>query len=218
MSGSPEVTMHRNLLRILLAMLLALAGGAYVASVRHASPEDDDFGEVGDFSLTERSGRTVARSHLTGKVWVAAFFFTCCAGPCPQISGTMAELHQSLAAESDARLVSFTVDPERDTPEALQKYAERYGADPERWLFLTGDQKTLYTLIEKSFFLAVRQNQGKERTPGNEVTHSTRLVLVDRRGHIRGYYDGRRVDEQGNAVNDLPRLKTKLAELLREKP
>lgn len=210
--------MCRHCLRILLAVLLALAGGAYVASVRRAPPEDDDFGVVGDFTLIERSGNTVTRVDLEGKVWVASFFFTCCAGPCPQVSGTMAELSQALAAEPDVRLVSFTVDPERDTPQVLQKYADRYGADPKRWRFLTGPQETLYQLIEKSFFLAVHQNDGKERTPGNEVTHSTRLVLVDRRGHIRGYFDGRRVDEQGNAVNDLPRLKKKIAELVREKP
>lgn len=209
--------MHRNLLRLLLASLLALAGGAYVVSVHRAPQEDEDLGQVGDFSLTERSGRTITRADLEGKVWVAAFFFTCCAGPCPQITGTMAELSQAFAAEPEVRLVSFTVDPERDTPAVLQKYSERYSADPNRWLFLTGGQATLYKLIESSFYLAVQQNEGAARTPGNEFTHSTRLVLVDRRGRIRGYFDGRRVDEQGNPVGDLPRLKQKLGELIREK-
>ncbi len=210
--------MRRFWLHFVLAALLALSGGAYLASVRHQSQEDDGYGTVADFALTERSGRTITRGDLAGKVWVAAFFFTCCAGPCPQISGTMAELHQTFANEPDVRLVSFTVDPERDTPQVLNQYADRYGADAERWLFLTGEQRSLYQLIEKSFFQAVRQNEGKDRTPGNEVTHSTRLVLVDRRGRMRGFYDGRRVDEQGAAVTDLPRLKEKIAALLREKP
>src|SRR5437667_10232129 len=188
--------MRRHLLRMVLAVVLGLSGGAaYIASVHRAPAEDDDFGAVGDFALTERNGRIVTRADLDGKVWVASFVFTCCAGPCPQISGTMAELHRDVSGEPDVRLVTFTVDPERDTPVVLKQYAERYGADPERWLFLTGEQKALYALIEKSFLLGVRQNEGKDRTPGNEVTHSTRLVLVDRRGHVRGFYDGRRFDE-----------------------
>jgi cytochrome oxidase Cu insertion factor (SCO1/SenC/PrrC family) len=202
---------------LLAAALVAACAAAYVFSIPRPRAEDNDFGQVGDFALTERSGRVVQRTDLEGKVWVACFVFTCCSGPCPQISGTMAELHQEMASEKDVRLVTFTVDPDRDTPPVLRQYAERYGADSERWLFLTGNRQTLYPLIEKSFLLAVHQNEGAARMPGNEVTHSTRLVLVDRRGHIRGYYDGRRFDEQGNPVNDLPRLKKNLAELLREK-
>ena len=127
--------MRRHVVRIVLAAVLGLSGGAaYLAALHRAPAEDDDFGLVGDFALTERSGRTVTRADLEGKVWVAAFVFTCCAGPCPQVSGTMAELHRDVANDPDVRLVTFTVDPERDTPPVLKQYAERYGADAERWL------------------------------------------------------------------------------------
>jgi protein SCO1/2 len=208
-----------------VALLAALVGAArYHAMVRSLSTDeastrsatDVDLGPVGEFTLTERDGTPVSRDDLKGKVWVASFVFTCCTTQCPQISGTMAELHRELAGEPDARLVTFTVDPERDTPEKLKQYAGTFGAEGKRWLFLTGKRDELYGLIERSFHLTVKQNEGAARTPGNEVLHDFRLVVVDRRGHIRGYFDGRRVDGEGKPVNDVPRLKQKVVELLRE--
>ncbi len=202
-------------LAVVALVLLGLAGcqlGKPAASV------EDDFGPVADFSLTERSGRIVQRTDLLGKVWVAAFTFTRCAGPCAQVSGNLARLQQDLAGQEDVVLVSFTVDPEFDTPKVLQEYAARYGADPERWLFLTGKQDDLYRLIHDSFHLGVEQNEGTARTSGNEVLHSTKLALVDRNGHLRGYFDGRMVGDEGKPIEDSARLKQKIAELLRAKP
>jgi protein SCO1/2 len=171
---------------LMAAILLGLLTCA--AAAGPAAP-DDDLGTVTDFSLTERSGKTVRRGDLEGKVWVAAFIFTRCAGPCAQVSGVMARLQHDLAASSDVVLVSFSVDPEYDTPAVLREYAKRYGADPERWLFLTGEPTAVYRLIREGFHLTAQQNQGADRTPGNEVMHDVRLALVDRRGHIRGYYE-----------------------------
>ena len=176
-----------------------------------AAEEDLDLGPVADFSLTERGGRTVSRDDLLGKVWVASFIFTRCAGPCSQVSGSMARLQKELEGQKDVALVTFTVDPEYDTPKVLQGYAARFGADPERWLFLTGDRDKVYPLIRESFHLGVEQTQGTARTPGNEVTHSTRLAVVDRRGHVRGYFDGTQPE-------DLPLLRQRVAALVREKP
>jgi protein SCO1 len=205
--------MRRLLAPLLCLFLLGLAGCR--------GPQDsalDDFGPVEDFALTERDGQTVSRADLLGKVWVAAFGFTRCTGTCPQISGTMARLQGELAGEPDVLLVSFSVDPDHDTPEVLQGYADRFGARPGRWLFLTGNRDALYRLIQQSFHLGVAQNEGEARTAGNEVTHSFRLALVDRKGHVRGYYDGRQVDEEGSPVNELPRLEQHVRLLLQEKP
>lgn len=195
---------------------LALVG--YRLSHVHSPIESE--GEIAvpvpEFTLTERSGRQVSRGDLGGKVWVASFVFTCCARQCPQVTGSMAQLHHEMAAEPDFRQVTFTVDPERDTPAVLAQYAQRHGADAERWLFLTGPQEKLYSLIESGFLLAVKQNKGADRTPGNEVTHSFKLALVDRRGRIRGYFDGRRTDDQGMPVDELTPLKRAITALLRE--
>src|SRR5262245_44198000 len=151
--------MRRSVAVLLIAVLLTLTSCANWVP----SPPDDNLGEVTDFALTERTGATVQRADLLGKVWVAAFGFTRCTGPCPQVSGTMARLQAELAGQPDVRLVSFSVDPDHDTPEVLRQYAERFGADPQRWLFLTGPRDDLYRLIQESFHLAVQQSEGEAR-------------------------------------------------------
>jgi cytochrome oxidase Cu insertion factor (SCO1/SenC/PrrC family) len=208
----------------LLLLALALAGGLFAlvrarpSAGQPGSAVDDVDLPVQDFSLTERSGRTVTRADLLGKVWVAGFVFTRCTGACPQVCATMARLQKETAGEPDVRLVNFSVDPRHDTPEVLRRYAERYQADPERWVFLTGDRDQVYGLIRTSFLLGVEETEGTARRPGNEVTHSSRLALVDRRGHVRGYFDGRQVDDDGSPVDDVPRLVARIKSLLRERP
>lgn len=147
---------------------------------------------IEDFSLTERSGRTVTKKDLLGKPWVACFVFTRCAGPCPRVSGQFYQLQKDLK-DLDFKLVTITVDPKNDTPEVLTQYAESVGADPEKWLFLTGDQKDIFHLIEKSFLMPVQENTGPARKPGFEVIHTTNVMLVDKDGRVLGKY---------NAVND----------------
>jgi protein SCO1 len=145
---------------------------------------------VPEFSLTERSGKTVTRQDLAGRVWIADFIFTNCGGTCPLMSEEMRKLQDALPPET--RLVSFTVDPARDTAEVLARYAQKFGADEDRWWFLTGDKQTLYDLSIKGFKLALDETGG---TPTEPITHSTRFVLVDRSGMIRGYYGGTEDEE-----------------------
>jgi protein SCO1/2 len=113
------------------------------------------YGSVPDFSLTERSGRQVGGSDLRGKVWIATFIFTRCRDTCPLQSAEMARLQREFAAEEDVRLVSITVDPERDTPAVLVRYAAHFGAHPDRWLFLTGDRAAIHRLARGAFRLEV---------------------------------------------------------------
>jgi protein SCO1/2 len=199
--------------------VLAVAGLTYLKprSPEEASglfPVAEAF-PVGDFSLTERSGKTVTPADLSGKVWIASFVFTRCTGPCPQVTGTVARLQTELASEPDIRLVTFTVDPDRDDENELKTYADKYSADPERWLFLTGKRDELYRLIEKGFKLAVAPNE--KPTPGAEVSHSTRLAVVDRHGRIRGYFDGRQVDDEGKKVDEVPKVVRAVKTLLAER-
>ena len=166
-----------------------------------------EYGATPDFELTERSGRTVTAGDLAGKVWVADFIFTTCAGPCPLMSTHMAAL-QRATEDLDVQLVSFSVDPERDTPEVLSEYAARYKADPERWLFLTGPKQALYDMIQKGFLLAVDDGsltEGGKPGPGI-ITHSVKFVLVDREGRIRGYYSGEEAGVVQEILPDIQRL------------
>jgi cytochrome oxidase Cu insertion factor (SCO1/SenC/PrrC family) len=178
----------------------------------------DDLGSVGDFSFTDQDGHSLSRANLLGSVWVACFFFTRCGSVCPQISGTMAKLQKQLGNQEGVQLVSISVDPDFDTPIVLKEYARRFDADPKHWRFVTGQRDRVYELIRKSFLVAVEENQGAARTPGNEVTHSSRLALVDKRGRLRATFDGRQVDETGQPINDLARLQRGINVLLGEKP
>jgi len=158
--------------------------------------------QVPDFSLTERSGQSVSLADLRGKVWVADFFYTSCPGPCPMMSSRLSEVHKQTRQRSDVRLVSISTDPDKDTPEVLQQYARRFAAD-EKWLFLTGSKEAIYELANKGFKLAVTDEGGTATEP---ITHSTKLVLVDRNGTVRGFYDGTTSDEAKRLVADIERL------------
>lgn len=187
-----------------LAVLAALAAAG--CGRGHAGPAPEDFGAVADFALTDQNGHGVRRSDFAGKPWVASFVFTRCNTVCPVVCGTMARLQDRLRDQADVALVSFSVDPEYDTPAVLRDYARRYKADPARWRFLTGDREQIYRLIRESFHVGVEPTGGNARTAGNEVTHSTKLAVVDRQGHVRGYFDGSPVDAGDDPVKGIAEL------------
>lgn len=173
---------------------------------RLASRNIATFGQVPPFQLTNQDGHAFGSADLQGKIWIADFIFTSCPGPCPIISSRMSELQKPLQ-QTDVQLVSFTVDPEKDTPEVLRNYAEKLHAQTARWNFLTGDKSAIYDLSQKGLKLAAVE--GNEET-GMPV-HSTRMVLVDRRGQIRGYYDALAADSVTKVIADTRHL-------LREQP
>jgi protein SCO1/2 len=150
-------------------------------------------GALPAFRLTERSGRPLSLTDLRGRPWVADFIFTQCAGACPAMTARMARLRRDLSPS--VTLVSFTVDPAHDTPEVLARYAAAFHAD-ESWHFLTGPQKDLYDLSVGGFKLAAMEVPAAEQTAGGDgpFLHSSKFVLVDAEGVIRGYYDS--TDEQ----------------------
>jgi protein SCO1/2 len=164
-----------------------------------------DYGAVAPFSFKDQTGQTVTLDTLKGKAWVADFIFTRCAGPCPLLTSQMKELAREFAAKKDLVWVSFTVDPDYDTPPVLKKYAARVGADNARWKFLTGPKDQVYALIRQSFHLAAEPLQVTE-TGEVDIMHSLYFVLVNPEGRISGVYDS----SDAPSVN---RLKAELARL-----
>jgi cytochrome oxidase Cu insertion factor (SCO1/SenC/PrrC family) len=153
-------------------------------------PEDAaDFGALPDFELLDQRGRTVTLAALRGHPLVLGALFSSCTGPCPSIARGLERLQDELSG-TDVRIVVVSVDPEVDTPAVLARYAQVHGADPERWLFLTGAQAAAHALVREGFFMAVQAAEGSAVAPGERVTHDTRLLAVDRRGHRRGWYLG----------------------------
>jgi protein SCO1 len=148
---------------------------------------------VQDFAFTERSGKKVTKADLLGHPWLISFIFTRCAGPCPKVSGRMVEL-QKLLVGTDVKLVTLTVDPDFDKPDVLTRYAQAFGADPNRWLYLTGDKQKTYRLINESFKMPVQETTGANREPGYEVLHSVNILRVNEKGVVVAKY---------NALNDV---------------
>jgi cytochrome oxidase Cu insertion factor (SCO1/SenC/PrrC family) len=176
-----------------LLLLAAGCGGAMSTRPSTAPTQPDLEYPVGEFSLTERGGKTVTDKDLRGKVWIGSFIFTRCTGTCPAVTNTMARLQSELKDEMKAgklKLVTFTVDPERDDLKALKDYANSRQADPDNWLFLTGDEKTIHKLMQEQFKQAVERKAGPDVKPGDEFDHGTRIVLVDKSGVIRAMYEG----------------------------
>jgi cytochrome oxidase Cu insertion factor (SCO1/SenC/PrrC family) len=167
-------------------------------------------GRIPDFSLTDRSGNTVRLGDLLGKVWIADFVFTHCAGPCPVMSHQMAELQKRIGDARDIRLVTITVDPDRDTPEVLRDYANLYGASDTGWLFLTGKKEEIFTLIREGFKLIVDQNDKETlEEGGHAILHSTKFVVVDPKGQVRGTFDGTNVEEMNDLLSLVESLRPK---------
>src|SRR5581483_2784402 len=132
---------------IFLGFTAAFAAAVIALEIkRQHEPEIGSFKPVPDFQLTERTGKTVTLAELKGKVWLADFIYSTCPGPCPMISSKLAELQKEALQNPDVRLVSFSTNPENDTPEVLRAYAERFHAT-DKWLFLTGDKAKVYNLI-----------------------------------------------------------------------
>ncbi len=154
-----------------------------------------------EFALTERSGQTVHLSDLAGKVWVADFFYTTCPGPCPMLTSRFSDVQKALGAEPEVRLVSISVDPEKDTTEVLKAYAERFKAG-ERWLFLTGRKDNVFSLARDGFKLPVAE----ATVEGAPIIHTTRLILVDKAGNVRGFYEGATEVGVQEVIRDIRRL------------
>ena len=210
--------------RLLPFAVLIVAGcGAWGGSRPSTQPTQPDLDfPVGEFALTERSGKTVTDKDLRGQVWIGSFIFTRCTGPCPAVTNTMARLQDELKDElkgGKLKFVTFTVDPTRDDLKALKDYANNRQADPNNWLFLTGEETTIHKLLQEQFKQAVERKLGPDVKPGDEFGHSTRLVLVDKNGVIRAMYEGLPDDEFPDGKErfeaGLSRLKDRVRELLK---
>jgi len=167
------------------------------------------YGRVPPFALVERSGRPLTADDLAGGIWVADFIFTRCGGMCPALTTTLAAFLRRLPPSSAERLraVTFTVDPEHDDPATLRRYAEGFGADRARWLFVTGDRGDVERLVRDGFHLSIAELPPGEREHSPEpITHSDRFALVDPQRRIRGYYHGTDPDDVARLERDVALL------------
>jgi len=192
-----------------LVLVLVVLTSRVVSQSRrgHSAKAPLVFGVVPDFSLTKEDGSAISKAMLLGHPWIADFIFTRCGGQCPRMSNTVAALQTDLAWIKGLRFISFSVDPKWDTPEILAKYARSYHADAMRWSFVTGSQEDVYKLCRQGFKLGVDENTPDAPNIAVEpVLHSNRLVLVDTRGNVRGYYDAEDAEALARLKSDLRSL------------
>jgi cytochrome oxidase Cu insertion factor (SCO1/SenC/PrrC family) len=150
------------------------------AAAADASADLPVLASVPAFDLVDQDNKPVNLATLSGKPWIADFVFTHCAGPCPIMTGKMASLRKHIPA--DVRFVSFSVDPERDTPAVLREYAAKFNGDEPRWRFVTGSKDTIYNLAAKMFLTAI------PATADAPIIHDEHFVLIDSEGKVRGLY------------------------------
>lgn len=223
----PKKNKQRNDERIfaIVAVILCLfLGGAFctllvVLNYRGQQPQDtenlpeaapaliepDHTRELVNFSLTNSDGGVVTRRDLDGKILVVDFLFTSCSLTCPAVNGQMAQIQNLTTNDPDVKLVSLTVDPRDDTPSVLQKYGAGFGADTNRWFFLTGNRSVLYNLIGTSF-LSRDADDPFGYMPGN-FAHTERIAIVDSRGKLQGYFDGLNQETAGAVVEEVNKLR-----------
>ena len=175
-------------------LFLALLCVAYVLSLSelnnprvHPLPT---FGHVADFTLTNQNGQVTTLAELTNHVWVADIIFTRCAGPCPIMSAQMQSLQGALPPASRVKLVTLTTDPDYDTPPVMKKYGERFGANFNRWKFLTGTKTEIAGLASGSLKLsAIPVKPADQKNSADLFIHTTIFVVVDKHAHLRGSFE-----------------------------
>ncbi len=140
-----------------------------------SSPAADEW--LSSFELIERSGKTVRSEELKGQPYVVGFFFTLCPSICVNQNGKVKELQEKYRGQP-LRLLSISCDPEVDSPEVLREYAERFDADPQQWLFLTGKLPYITRVAAEMYFLAAERR-----------FHAEKFVLVDAQGNNFGFYN-----------------------------
>ncbi|HSI89772.1 MAG TPA: SCO family protein [Adhaeribacter sp.] len=164
---------------------------------------DTVFKKIPDFSLTSQEGKVITQQNLDNSVYVANFFFVSCEGICKKMTSQMTRVQDKFRGNPEVKLVSYTVDPERDSVEALQRYADMYNADAKQWFLLTGEKKAIYDLAQTGYMLPVQE--GPDGTV--DFVHSEKFLLVDKDKKVRGLYNG-------TDPKDVDRLITEIGVLL----
>ncbi len=169
---------------------VAIEGGQYKITKAYAVPE---------FTLMDQDKKPISQAQLRGSIYVADFFFTRCGSICPKMSTQLTRVQDEFVKDSTVKIVSFTVDPKHDTAEVLQSYAKEYGAMAGKWRFVTGPKDSIYALAQKGYFITAMEDTAHPV----DFIHSDKLILVDKNGWIRGYYNGTDLKDVDKLITEI---------------
>lgn len=191
-----------------IAYLVLTTGKHNIVKLNYFGPKytgqnekDTIYHQIPPFQFTDQNGQAFGDADLNGKIYVANFFFTSCPTICPAMQTLMKKVHDTddFVKLNDFKLVSFTVDPDRDSPEILKAFGERLGADDNRWKFLTGNRDSIYSIGMKGFFV----NAMEDSAADGGFLHSDMMLLIDRDKHIRGIYEGTSLKDVKRLIDEI---------------
>lgn len=162
--------------------------------------------KIGKFNLIDQDGKPITEKIIQNHVFVAEYFFSTCGSICPIMNVQMQRIQSVYKNEDQFKLLSFTVDPETDSPQQLKTYAENHQYNPGQWHFITGKRDSLYRLARTSFFVLKPAEVINQGDAGSDFIHTNNFVLVDKVQRIRGYYDGTNAKEVDKLIKDIQRL------------
>ena len=211
--------MKNKKVAIFLVSFFILAGGLFLGYYYSVSRDmmkgpalpiigADNNHHISPFSFTNQDGKTITEKDIKGKVVVVEYFFATCKGICPRMNENMEKVYKAFRGNPNVMILSHTVDPVKDTVAALKAYSLRFDADPNQWMFLTGDKKKLYDMARYSYLISA-QDDTAGVSIDKDFIHDKHYALVDGYGRVRGFYDGL---EQG----DIARLTGDINLLLQE--
>ncbi|MCD6012156.1 MAG: electron transport protein SCO1/SenC [Flavipsychrobacter sp.] len=157
---------------------------------------------VSDFSFVNQDGKTITNADIKGKVVVVEYFFATCKGICPKMNENMEKVYKAFRGNKNVLLLSHTVDPMKDTVQALKAYSLRFDADPSQWMFLTGDKKQLYDMARYSYLISAEDDTAGVSVD-EDFIHDEHFVLVDRHGRVRGFYEGTKQEGTNKLIGDI---------------
>jgi protein SCO1/2 len=165
--------------------------------------QDTVYHSIADFAFINQVGDTIRKEDMTGKIYVADFFFTTCPTICPVMKKEMLRVYEQFKGEPNFRILSHSIDPTHDTQAVLKDYAEKLGVpDAATWNFLTGDQEKIFEIGQTSYLTTTMAD---DMEPGGFL-HSGAFLLVDQQGRIRGVYDGTKTEQVDRLLADIPKL------------
>jgi protein SCO1/2 len=162
--------------------------------------------KVGKFSFTSQEGKTITEKDVQGKIRVVEYFFTTCKGICPKMNENMGKVYDQYRLDDQVLIMSHTVDPKNDSSAAMMAYSKKFNADPQHWLFLTGDKQELYNMARYSYLISA-QDDTTGVSIDKDFIHDNHFVLVDKENNVRGFYDGLDMKEVNQLIEDIRILK-----------
>lgn len=204
--------MQKNKIGIFLLVFFILLSAVFMTyyyNVSHEQPKKLPLLGEGDhrvrsFSFINQDGKTITNEDVKGKIYVVEYFFTTCKGICPKMNENMNKVYKAFKGNNEVMILSHTVDPQKDTVAAMKEYSLRFEADPQQWLFLTGDKKELYDMARYSYLVTAADTTVKDIS--QDFIHTDRFVLVDGTGHIRGQYEGTKEGSIAQLIGDIKEL------------